>query len=261
MSDPNPSPKNPLPPEPGAQQWPASSEGTGTQPDYGQSPYAPQATPESQQPYGAPPQGYPDPNQPYGTPTQSYPDQPYGSQPYGGPAQGYSYGYGAQEPQSGYPGQSYDGGYAPQTYPQQSYAPTYPGQSYPPVGSTHPENKPTLGIIGFAGVAVFTVVLVVTSALMGHAIGAFVQTNGIEVLENADSTNPLFVALAQSIQGVSYLATFSVFAGIAAWITSIVAFARRAGRKYAVGGILLGIAAPIIAILTIGFVLAPYIQP
>ncbi len=189
------------------------------------------------------------------------PDQPYGSQPYGGPAQGYSYGYGAQEPQSGYPGQSYDGGYAPQTYPQQSYAPTYPGQGYPPVGSTHPENKPTLGIIGFAGVAVFTVVLVVTSALMGHAIGAFVQTNGIEVLENADSTNPLFVALAQSIQGVSYLATFSVFAGIAAWITSIVAFARRAGRKYAVGGILLGIAAPIIAILTIGFVLAPYIQP
>ena len=273
MSDPSPNPKNPAQPDSGAYGQPSFSDGSATQPGYGQGPYVPQGPgyTDPQQPYGAPTQGYPDPNQPYAAPAQSYPgsSQPYGAptqaypdpnQPYGAPAQSYQ-----QEPYYAYPPQDPNTGYAAPTYGQPGYGQGYPlqqgypQQSYPPAEPARPQANATLGLIGLAGVVIFAIILVVTSAMMGHSIGEFVQLNGVEVLENPDSTSPEFLALAQSIQGVSMLSTFSVFAGLVAWITSIVAFVRRAGRGYALGGILLGIAAPIIAIITIVVVLVPYI--
>ena len=130
---------------------------------------------------------------------------------------------------------------------------------WPREGGTELRGK-TLGLVGLAVVAICTVLLVVASVVVGRAMGEFIVANGTAVLENPDPNSPEFQALAQSISGWAFLLQGAVLGGIVGWIVSIVAAVRRAGRGYAIGGILLGIAAPIIGMITLFVVLAPYAQ-
>lgn len=200
-------------------------------------------------------QGQPQPGygQSYGAPDQQgYQQQGYQQQGYPQQDQGYAQQYGQQ----GYPQQQQQG--YPQGYGQQ---PGYPAQQYPQGGyGQAPKRSNTLGLVGLGLVAVCTVLLVVASAIIGRAAGEFVVVNGPEALANANTSDPLVIAFAQQIQGWANALQAAVVGGLAGWIVSIVAFVKRAGRPLALGGILLGIAAPIIGLITFVVVMMPYVQ-
>lgn len=212
----------------------------------------------------APDYGQPAPNQPaYGPPYgQSAPEQPYG-QPQPGYGQGYPQEFQQQDyGQQGYQQQGYpQQGYQQQGYQQQPYG-AYPaasqayqsGYTVPPP----PQGKPLLGQIGLALVVVCGILCIVTAAIFGHTIGGFMAANGGPAAMQQHSNDAELIALTQQLGGWSLVAQAASFAGLAGWIVSIVAFVKRAGRTLALWGIILGIAAPILATITLIVVIMPY---
>lgn len=209
-------------------------------PSYGQpAPEPPtygQVAPE-QQPYGQPQpggygQGYPQPQQPeYGQ--QGYPQQP---------------GYGQQ----GYPQQPYGAYPAPQPGYPQAYQRDY---AVPP----EPQRGPLLGQIGLGLVVVCGILFIIAAAIFGHAIGQYMVANGgPAAMQTPKPTDPALIELTQQLGGWSMVGQAASFAGLAGWIVSIVAFVKRAGRTLALWGIILGAAAPILAMITFGIVFVQY---
>ena len=206
-------------------------------------PAAPQGYP-GQQPYGYPGQGHA-PQQPYGYPAQApygYPAQPQGQhQPY------------AQQPygHQAYPQQQY----GQQQYGQQAYGqsvqpyPGYPG-GYPASSqAAKPEARrsPVLGIVGFAIVALAGVISVILGLVMADPMAAIVALVPPGTTEIDMSTIP--PALLEQLTAPMSGLMLTGLAGTAGWVVSIIAAVTNRGRGWGVAGIILGIIAPVAALI------------
>jgi hypothetical protein len=227
-------------------------------PGYGQTPppgqpygYPPQQP--APQPYGQPPQQAQQPaTQPYGQPPQQPPTQPYGqppqqAQPYAyppqqAPAQPYSY------PTQQAPAQPYG-------QPVQGFAPT-PMDAY---GATAAPTKksPILGIISLAIVVICGVVLTLYLYRIGVVAGPYAVSGTLDTTNQPE----LVQNVVNQLGGVlPMLGGTSIFVGLVGWILGIVATASKRGRGFGVMAIILGILAPIIAVVVLVVTLMPYLQ-
>lgn len=255
MSDQNPTPEpehrddRPEGVEPAAPGQP--SDATYAPPQYGQPDHGQPQYGQPQADYTPPSYGQPDPSaQHYQAPQygqQGYPQQPYGQQAYGQQAYG-------QQPAD------------PQQYPAPPY-PTQQYQQYPPAG--YPSQWPTeqaqpqsntLGMVGLGLVALGALVLAVVAYLVGGQAGQFMLDYGVDAMQNPDPNDPLVIALAQRVQGLSTVGMLATLGGIAGWVVSIIATSRRRGRTFGIWGIVLGIAAPIIAFIAMVMGMWPAMQ-
>lgn len=187
-----------------------------------------------------------------------YNPQPTGGHQAGGRPDGYSQGYGQQPPQ-GYPsqtpGQGAQGygqqGYSQQNYTQQAPYGGYGGGMYQQAG---PEERPaTLGLIAMSVVVIAGVVLAVLAWMMGQQIGELFATTNLDpqaVDPDELANDPRFREWLTRAGTQWNIVTFSVLAGIVGWVLSIVATATRRGRGFGIAGIIVGVAAPLIAFAT-----------
>ena len=207
-----------------------------TQP-YGQQPQTqPYGQPPQTQPYGQPPQ-----TQPYGQPPQQAPAQPYGQPPQQAPAQPYAY--------------------PAQQAPPQPYGQPVQGFSPPPMGAygatAAPVKKsPVLGLIALALVVICGLILTFYLYRLGAVAGPYAVNGTLDT-----STQPQLVQdVANQLGVLSVLGSTSGFVGLIGWILGIVATATKRGRGFGVMAIILGILAPIIAVVALFVALAPYLQ-
>lgn len=198
-----------------------------------------------------------------------YNQQPTGGHEAGGRPDGYSQGHGQQQPQ-GYPGQAAPGygqqGYSQQNHAQQNYAQQAPyggygGGMYQQAG---PEERPgTLGLVAMSVVVIAGVVLAVVAWMMGQQIGELFATTNLdpEAVDPDELANDPRFREWITRAGVQWnIVTFSVLGGIVGWVLSIVATATRRGRSFGIVGIIVGIAAPLIAVATFFGGMWPYIS-
>ena len=213
-----------------------------TPPAYGQQGYE-QQPPYGQQQYGQAPYGQQQYGQaPYGQ--QQYGQAPYGQQQYGQAP------YGQQ--QYGQPPYGQQQYYAP--YPQGGQQPSWPQEQQP--------RSNTLGMVGLGIVAVCAIVLTVVAYLMGQQMGQFMVDYGVDpaTMQNPDPTDPMVIAFAQQLQGLYGAGIAATLIGIAGWIASIVAVVQRKGRTYGTWGIIVGVAAPVIAFFALVAGMMPFLQ-
>jgi hypothetical protein len=226
-------------------------------PGYGQ-------TPPPDQPYGYPPQqapgqpyGQPSQTQPYGQPPQPSQTQPYGqppqpsqTQPYGQPPQqAQPYNYPTQQP----PTQPY-GQQQPYGQPVQGFAPT-PSGAY---GAAAPAKRSSaLGAIALAIVVICGGLFTFYLYRVGVVLGPFAINGTIDT-----SAQPELVQEVTSQLGgiLPLVGSLSAIVGFVGWIIGIVATATRRGRGFGVTAIILGILAPIIAIVMMVVALSPYMH-
>ena len=199
------------------------------------------------------------PDQPYGYPPQQAPTQPYGqqpqTQPYGQPPQTQPYG---QPPQQA-PAQPY--AYPAQQAPTQPYGQPVQGFSPTPMGAygatAAPVKKsPVLGLIALALVVICGLILTFYLYRLGAVAGPYAVNGTLDT-----STQPQLVQdVANQLGVLSVLGSTSGFVGLIGWILGIVATATKRGRGFGVMAIILGILAPIIAVVALFVALAPYLQ-
>lgn len=149
------------------------------------------------------------------------PQQPYGQQPYG-----------SQQPYGG----------------QQPY-----GQQPGMYGPSAPERRSSmLGLIGLGLVLVCAIALIASAAVLGSAFGDLMVSLGIDA-QNIDeqtlANDPRFDAFVDETAMLWLLAQGAAFLGFVGWIISIVATATKRGRVPGIWGIILGVLAPIIAMI------------
>lgn len=254
---------------------------------YEQNPYYGQQAP--QQAYG---------QQGYGQ--QGYEQQGAGQQAYDyGQQQGYAGLQGGQQPGYGqqYPQQSYDygqqQGYAGQQgygqqqaygqqqypgYPQQAYpqsAPSAQDAGYPPAWSANQspyatynqpwkaeptQRGPLLGMLALGLVALMTILVCVAGYQFGDGTGQLARVIGMDAASEMDSNNPYVQQFQAQMTPTFLLGVFATLGGLAGWVLSIVAFVRRAGRGFALAGIILGVLAPMIAFVILIVAMMPYVS-
>lgn len=213
---------------------------------------------------------YPHQQDPYssgsGQPQGGYPQQGYPQQGY--PQEGSQPGYPQQGSQQGYP-QAYPQHGAPQPYPPQPYGQPYgqqpgypsPQQAYAqasPYGqAAAAPRSPLLGMIALGVVVVCTVVFGWMMFRLGALMGPMLVTTYGSATQ-AEMTDMLLQQLGTS--GALAL-NLSGYAGVAGWITGIVATATRRGRSYGVWAIILGVLAPFIGIGLMIASMMPYVYP
>ncbi|WP_282006418.1 hypothetical protein [Propioniciclava sinopodophylli] len=221
----------------------------------------------------APDQGYQaprhdEPSSQQGAGQQGYHAPQYGQQPYGAPQYGQPPAHDASYPQQQAYGQQPSG---QQAYGQQQYSAYPQGQQAAPYGQypqgyqqqwpaePQPQSK-TLGLIGLGIVAVCTIILAVVGYNVGAQVGQFMLDYGIDAMQNPDPNDPMVIALGQQVAGSTTAGIFATLAGIAGWIVSIIAVSRRRGRTFGIGGIILGILAPIVGFIAFAVGLMPAAQ-
>ena len=211
-------------------------------------------TPPPDQPYGYPPQQAP--GQPYGQPPQT---QPYGqppqpaTQPYAQPAT-QPYGSPPQKPAQPYPYPNQQSPAQPYGQPVQGFAPT-PSGAY---GTAAPAKRsPILGIVSLAIVVISGVILTVYLYKIGMVAGPYAVNGALDT-----STQPQLVQDVMNQLGgiLAALGNASGAVGFAGWIMAIVATATKRGRAFGVTAIILGVLAPIIAVVALFVALAPYMH-
>lgn len=211
--------------------------------------------PQQPQP-GWPQQG----NYAYGQPNpyaqQQYLQQPYAQQPYG---EAGTQGWG-QQPASGYPyaaPQQYPGQYQAQPYGAQQQYPAYPyGQPAAPTAGWQQSAETStgsgrMGAIGLGLVGLGTVVAVIASYFLGRGTGDLFLQMGYDPTMTIDATDPRVVQAAEQLSPWTNAGMIATLVGIAGWVVSIVAFNRRDGRRPAGWGVVLGILAPILALVAV----------
>ncbi len=179
---------------------------------------------------------------------QPAPGQP--QPPYGYPSQPPAYGAGQQQPpyspyQQQQP-QAWGGAQAPQRYPAVPYGTT---PQY--AGAARQKKSSMLGIIGFAIVALGTIVAVVLAAGSGPAFSQYLsifppgatQEQIQQILNNMTPAEQQ--ALGSAFVGPLLGVTVASIAGFVGWILSIVATATARGRGWGIAGIILGVLAPV----------------
>lgn len=160
--------------------------------------------------------------QPYGQPSA-------GQQPYGQPTPG-------QQP------------YGQQGYGQQGYG--QPGM----YSSPQAERPATLGYIGLGLVVLCAIALVVATVVIGNGFSEVLVQLGPEIEQLSEeqlANHPVMLQWAAESAGMMLLAQGAVVVGLAGWIISIVATATKRGRKPGIWGIILGVLAPIVAIVVL----------
>ncbi len=215
--------------------------------------------PYGQQPYGSPPAGQPGHPPPYSPGPQDgqqpHPNQQYPAQPYG-----------QQYPTQQYPSQPY----GQQPYPAQPYGhPQYPNQPQPPLQpsgyghaptTTEPEPDQKLGFIALVVVGVCAVVFIGVGYVFGSAMGQLFIEQGLFDASTVSPTDPALLALADQMQPWFMAGNVAMFAGIAGWITGMVAVGRRRGKTYGIWAIILGVLAPILAFVAMVVGMWPAVQ-
>lgn len=226
------------------------------QPPYGASPYAPPSTGASAS--GAPASGAPASGAPaHGVPAQTYGQQgpygqssPYGQQaPYGQPSP-----YGQQAP------------YPPHPYGQPGVPSPQPGGPYAPA---MPTRSPLPGRIGLGLVLAGAIVATVAAWIIGVGYGhlfvdlvaaGHIKPGGATLDSQTLQRDPLFQQFVATNSVPITVMSMASWLGFAGWITSIVAVARRAGRKPGVWGIVLGVLAPVAMMAAMVLAALPAIQ-
>lgn len=192
-------------------------------------------------------QGYP--QQGYG---QQYPSTGQGQAPWGGQpvpgAQGYP---GSGQPPYGQPA------YPQQAYPQQGYVvqPAYGATT----GGYQPQpvvRSPLLGMISLGVVIVCAVLMAYVSYRAGVAMGSLVVASG-PITDQAEIQAELMRRMSTVELMVMNL---SMMGGLGGWVCGIVATATRRGRAYGVWAIILGVLAPIAAIVAMTMAMMPYLN-
>ncbi len=222
-------------------------------PGYGQ-------TPPPGQPYGYPPQQAP--GQPYGAPPQQG-TQPYGqppqqgTQPYGAPPQQGTQPYG-QPPQQGTQAYTYptqQGPTQPYGQPMQGFAPT-PMGAYG-AAAAPAKKSPALGAIALALVVICGAISTFYLWRVGSVAGQFAVDGSLDT-----STQPELVQeVLNQLGGVlPMVGNASGFVGLLGWILGIVATATKRGRGFGITAIILGVLAPIIAVVALVIAVTPYLQ-
>ena len=180
----------------------------------------------------------------------------------------YQAGYGQQQgqPQYGYqaPGQGGQQGYPQQGHPQQQGYPQqqpgpqqgwYPNQ--PGYGvQQQPTRSPLLGMIALGGVVICAVVLCWLMWRTGAVLGPLAAQTGGN-LDQQEATEYLIQQLGGT--GLALL-NGATLGGIAFWILGIVATSMKRGRSYGVWSIILGILAPVVAIIVLVAAIVPYVS-
>ncbi len=191
-----------------------------------------------------PPAAQPQPSQPspqpYGYPAQpQQPQSPYG---YPGAAQGQAYGQPYQAPQPYQATQPYQ---TPQPY--QGYAAAgYPSSGYATATPTG-RKSPLLGILGFGVVVVTAIIAVLIGLGMAEPMSqviALAPPGSTEI--DVESIPP---GLMDQLTAPLGWLTLAGLVGTGGWIASIVAAISNRGRGWGVAGIILGILAPIAALI------------
>jgi hypothetical protein len=119
------------------------------------------------------------------------------------------------------------------------------------------KRSPILGLIALALVAVSGIVLSLYALRLGSVLGDFVSGGSLSV----DASNQAEVATAITSQigaAFSTLGNLSGVVGFVGWILGIVATVTKRGRGPGVAAIILGVLAPIVALVLLFVVLAPY---
>lgn len=219
------------------------------------------------------------------------PQPPYGASPYAPPRSGASPYVPSQPAPSGQPPSNEQSPYAPPSpsaqppYPTQPYTqPTYPPVQAPgpyaqppaayapgvsPYAPPVPARSPLPGRIGLGIVVLSMVVATVAAWIVGVGYGQlFVQlvesgriTAGSSQLDSQTlQRDPLFQQFVANNTAPITAMSMASWLGIAGWITSIVAVARRTGRTPGIWGIVLGILAPVALIAAMVLAALPAIQ-
>lgn len=245
-NQPNPYQQTPDQPESG-QQGQSPYGYNQPQPDYGEQGYGHQGYGQpgyDQQGYGQQSYGQTQPSYGQTQPLYGQTNPGYGQPAYGQPQTGYD-----QNPGSGQPGYGQQGGYAT---PQQAYS---QGQTAA-YGQVQAPRSPLLGMIALGVVAVATVVFAWAMWRAGTVMGPVMASSGGS-MTSSEMTEMLMDRLGGSaIAAIN----FSVYGGIAGWITGIVATATRRGRSYGVWAIILGVLAPVIGVVAVVAALMPYLN-
>lgn len=198
----------------------------------------------SQSPYGQPPSPGQDPS-------------PYAQSPFGGPQQpqaptGEPFGQPPAQGPYGQPPQPYATQPTPYPGSPQPYGPAsaYGGAPYAP--AVAPKAPPTLAVIGFALLVVGTIGgLYFGYQLSSVFVQLLVSYNGdIEFISQTDQT---------ALDMASFpVAAFSLI-GIAGWVLSIVATAKKSLRPLAITGIVLGVLAPLLIVGAMVYAWLPWL--
>jgi hypothetical protein len=121
------------------------------------------------------------------------------------------------------------------------------------------KKSPILGIIALALVLVCGVVLSMYVLRLGSVLGAYVSGGTLSI--DASNQAEISRAIAAQVGSVfSTLGNLSGFVGFVGWILGIIATVTKRGRGFGVMAIVLGVLAPIVAIVLLFVVLAPYMQ-
>lgn len=151
-------------------------------------------------------------------------------------------------------GQQYP--YDQQSQPQHGQQPYGGQQAYGQYGGMYspaPERKSsTLGFIGLGLVVVCAVAVIGSAAMIGSAFGDLMTSLGVDA-QNIDqrtlANDPRFIEFMNQTEMLWLVVQVASFLGLAGWIVSIVATATKRGRAAGVWGIILGVLAPVIALI------------
>jgi len=112
-----------------------------------------------------------------------------------------------------------------------------------------PHRSPLLGIIGFFGVLVFGIVLIVIFNTMGVALGpSYGQMVAATTSGTAGATSSIASSMVPKMGGIARYAGITMVLGLLSWIVTIVATAMKRGRGWGIAGIILGVVMPIASI-------------
>ena len=213
---------------------------------YQQNPYQPESGQQPSYGYGGPQQDY---GQGYGR--TGYDQQGQPQQGYGQPGHP-----GTRYPEPGYgQGSTYPAGYGHQLPGQPSQM--FPTQGYSNQGYPDARQQPRsalLGMIALGVVAVATVLFCWAMWRTGVVMGPLFASSGGR-MSNSELTQ---VLLEQMGEAALLALNIGMYAGLAGWITGIVATATRRGRSYGVMAIILGVLAPVIGVFLVVAALMPY---
>ena len=152
-------------------------------------------------------------------------------------------------------GSTYPAGYGHQLPGQPSQM--FPTQGYSNQGYPDARQQPRsalLGMIALGVVAVATVLFCWAMWRTGVVMGPLFASSGGR-MSNSELTQ---VLLEQMGEAALLALNIGMYAGLAGWITGIVATATRRGRSYGVMAIILGVLAPVIGVFLVVAALMPY---
>jgi hypothetical protein len=120
------------------------------------------------------------------------------------------------------------------------------------------KRSPILGLIALAIVVISGVVLSLYAWRIASVLGSYVVDGTLNV-NQSNQTEIAQQIVSQLGSGFAALGSWSIGVGFVGWILGIIATATKRGRAFGVVAIILGVLAPIAAILAMFAALGPYL--